>query len=102
MHCDDFGPITLFVHVLYILIYDAFYFPPSMRYLIRRLDPARRRKVNSLLNFKPLSFSQVEDRYQQLSNLLLTPLYLCWLDDFLISLSVDDLDLIDDFHKYLI
>ena len=73
-----------------------------MRYLIRRLDPAWRRKVNSLLNFKPLSFSQVEDRYQQLSNLLLAPLYLCWLDDFLISLSVDDLDLIDDFHKYLI
>ena len=102
MHCDDFGTITLFVHVLYILIYDAFYFPPSMGYLVRRLDPTRRRKVNSLLNFKPLSFTQVKHCYQQLSNLLLAPLHFSWLDDFLIPLSVDDLDLIYDFHKYLI
>jgi hypothetical protein len=40
MNCDQFGAITFFEHVLYILIYDAFYFPPSMGDLIWRLDPA--------------------------------------------------------------
>lgn len=40
MDCDNFSAITLFEHVLYILIYDAFYFPPSMRYLIGRFYPS--------------------------------------------------------------
>jgi len=102
MNCDQFGPIALLQHALNILVHYAFYFPPSMSYLIWRLDPARRRKVNSLLNFKPLSFTQVEDRYQELSDLLLAPLNFCWLYDFFISLSIYHFHLVYDFHKHLI
>ena len=56
MNWDQFSAIAFLSHSLYILVYYAFYFPPSMSYLIWRFYPSWRWKVNSLLNFKPFSF----------------------------------------------
>lgn len=102
MNWNQFSAITFLEHTLDILVDYAFYFPPSVSYLVWRLYPPWRRKVNSLLDFKPLSFSQVEDCYQELSDLLLAPLNFCWFYDFFVSLSIDYLYLIYDFHEHLI
>ena len=102
MNCDHFGTISFLDHILNILIHHAFNLPPSVSYLIWCLYPAWRRKVDSLLNFKPLSFAQVENCNQELGDLLLAPLYFRWLYDFFISLGIDDFHLVYDFHEYLI